>query len=300
MRGYQIGGQLAEAQARLSAQAAESQRSNLLDQQRMAIGQQYNQMQMQQAQNELKQKQQLVDMQTKQAQQQFAAQQQFRQLVSSGMSPAQAMMQLGPLLGESAQGMAALSRFQTPETWSIKMGEGGIPMAVGSQGSFGGMFRNASLPQGWHINQAKVQQLNREVAQMEKELQSGDPIAHKKIGFLHKQQGETDSAAFNRWYQEQIDAKRKQAWDLINQYAQQSQLQQMGVPPEDISNLGAYQGQGQGGGGAAGGGGPLPDYNVTIDPSGRATYSPGKPGPKTPPTTTDEGGTNWWVNPTNM
>jgi hypothetical protein len=121
LQGYGTGSQAAEAQARLQAQAVESQRTHDMEMQRLEISRQYNQQQ-------IGLEQQKVGMQVEEAQRKMAAQQKYQQLVAGGMNAGEALMQVGPDLGltnlvGAAQMMKALRKPEVPKEMYTKEGQ---------------------------------------------------------------------------------------------------------------------------------------------------------------------------------
>lgn len=95
--------QAAEQQHQLEIQSARQQ-------QQIELQKAYHDQTTQLRQQQLAQTKQKVDLATAQAAQRFQAQQQYRQMLSQGVDPAQALMQIGPQMGMSGAGMAALAR----------------------------------------------------------------------------------------------------------------------------------------------------------------------------------------------
>lgn len=130
LKGVQLSSSIASERARLQQSAIQSememqlkqqqmQRDMMLKQQELAMDQAYRQQQIDIKHKELAQQQQEVQLKTQAAARQVQAQAAYQQMLSSGIDPAEALMRIGPLMGESVAGFGTLAKAISDERQKI-------------------------------------------------------------------------------------------------------------------------------------------------------------------------------------
>jgi hypothetical protein len=212
VQAFHAGATIAGEQARLNAQAIQSQQQHEMEKQRMEIARQTQNLQLGLQKQELDLQSQQVQIKTQEAARQFQAQQTFKQLIDSGVDPAKALLQVGPGLGISMTGAAQLYKQTLPQEPPQAMTTpGGREYLFNPRTGATHTFGQADLPGQYTRREgAQVASLQAEIRRIDK---AEIPIAVLKKSAL---EGETMEETTQRLKQAQIDAKQAQIDAIIS------------------------------------------------------------------------------------